>query len=80
MTVDVMLSLFFFFFTSVIGVSSFDVLACRNSSVTLNVVLLEDEGSPWSLKFVQDVVDKAVRVENQKNQDAGEYHCTCVDV
>lgn len=77
-----MLSLFFFFFffTSVFGVSSFDVLACRNSSVTLNVVLLEDEGSPWSLKFVQDVVDKAVRVENQKNQDAGEYHCACVDV
>ncbi|XP_073713944.1 guanylyl cyclase C isoform X1 [Misgurnus anguillicaudatus] len=62
---------FFFCFSSLLGVSGFDVLACRNSSVTLNVVLLEDEGSPWSLKFVQDVVDKALRVENEKNVAAG---------
>lgn len=62
---------FFICFSSLLGVSGFDVLACRNSSVTLNVVLLEDEGSPWSLKFVQDVVDKAVRVENEKNTAAG---------
>ncbi|KAA0706334.1 Heat-stable enterotoxin receptor [Triplophysa tibetana] len=62
---------FFFFFSSALGVYGFDVSACRNSSITLNVVLLEDEGSPWSLKFVQDVVDQAVQVENQKNHDAG---------
>ncbi|XP_048037492.1 guanylyl cyclase C [Megalobrama amblycephala] len=66
-----MLGLFWFWFGSVLCVSGFDVLSCRNSSVTLNVVLLEDEDSPWSLKFVKDVVEMAVEVENQKNQDVG---------
>uniref|UniRef100_A0A673JE74 Guanylate cyclase n=1 Tax=Sinocyclocheilus rhinocerous TaxID=307959 RepID=A0A673JE74_9TELE len=44
------------------------VRGCRNSSVTLNVVLLEDENSPWSLKFVKDAVEMAVEEENEKNQ------------
>ncbi|XP_077058480.1 guanylyl cyclase C isoform X1 [Siphateles boraxobius] len=66
-----MLGLFWFWFGSVLCVSGFDVLSCRNSSVTLNVVLLEDEDSPWSLKFVKDVVEMAVEVENKQNQDAG---------
>ncbi|XP_067237198.1 guanylyl cyclase C [Chanodichthys erythropterus] len=66
-----MLGLFWFWFGSVLCVSGFDVLSCRNSSVTLNVVLLEDEDSPWSLKFVKDVVEMAVEVENKKNQDVG---------
>lgn len=69
---DGMLGLFWFWFGSVLCVSGFNVLSCRNSSVTLNVVLLEDEDSPWSLKFVEDVVKMAVEVENKKNQDAGE--------
>uniref|UniRef100_A0A672RJB3 Guanylate cyclase n=1 Tax=Sinocyclocheilus grahami TaxID=75366 RepID=A0A672RJB3_SINGR len=63
-----MLGLFWFWFGSVLSVSGFDVLSCRNSSVTLNVVLLEDENSPWSLKFVKDVVEMAVEEENEKNQ------------
>lgn len=67
-----MLGLFWFWFGSVLCVSGFDVLSCRNSSVTLNVVLLEDEDSPWSLKFVKDVVEMAVEEENKKNQDVGE--------
>jgi len=36
------------------------------------VVLLEDEDSPWSLKFVKDMVEMAVEAENKQNQDAGE--------
>uniref|UniRef100_A0A673JA31 Guanylate cyclase n=1 Tax=Sinocyclocheilus rhinocerous TaxID=307959 RepID=A0A673JA31_9TELE len=63
-----MLGLFWFWFGSVLSVSGFDVLSCRNSSVTLNVVLLEDENSPWSLKFVKDAVEMAVEEENEKNQ------------
>ncbi|KAI2666910.1 Heat-stable enterotoxin receptor [Labeo rohita] len=63
-----MLGLFSFLFGSVLCVSGFDVLNCRNSSVTLNVVLLEDENSPWSLKFVKDMVEMAVEQENEKNQ------------
>ncbi|TRY88394.1 hypothetical protein DNTS_018304 [Danionella cerebrum] len=51
--------------------SSLDVLSCRNSSVTLNVVLLEDENSPWSLRFVKDVVETAVEKENGKNLKEG---------
>lgn len=63
-----MLGLLWFWLGSVLSVSEFDVLSCRNSSVTLNVVLLEDENSPWSLKFVKDTVDMAVEEENKKNQ------------
>ncbi|XP_051988836.1 guanylyl cyclase C [Xyrauchen texanus] len=66
-----MLGLLWLCFASVFWVSGFDILSCRNSSVTMNVVLLEDEGSPWSLKFVQNVVDKAVDEENHKNKVAG---------
>lgn len=66
------MGLFWFWLGSVLCVSGFDVLSCRNSSVTLNVVLLEDEESPWSLKFVKDVVEMAVEVENKQNQDAGD--------
>ncbi len=46
--------------------------AAENSSVTLNVVLLEDENSPWSLKFVKDKVEMAVEGENEKNQAESE--------
>ncbi|KAL1246527.1 hypothetical protein QQF64_034661 [Cirrhinus molitorella] len=63
-----MLGLFWFWFGSVLCVSGFDVLNCKKSPVTLNVVLLEDENSPWSLKFVKDVVEMAVEDENEKNQ------------
>ncbi len=69
---DGMLGLFWFWFGSVLCVSGFDVLRCRNSSVTLNVVLLEDENSPWSLKFVEDTVKMAVEEENEKNQAESE--------
>lgn len=69
---DGMLGLFSFLFGSVLCVSGFDVLNCRNSSVTLNVVLLEDENSPWSLKFVKDMVEMAVEQENEKNQAESE--------
>lgn len=72
LVVDVMLGLFWFWFGSVLSVSGFDVLSCRNSSVTLNVVLLEDENSPWSLKFVKDAVEMAVEEENEKNQAESE--------
>lgn len=69
---DGMLGLIWFWFGSVLGVSGFDVLSCRNSSVTLNVVLLEDENSPWSLKFVKDKVEMAVEEQNEKNQAESE--------
>jgi len=72
LTADGMLGFFLLWFGSVLCVSGFDVLSCRNSSVTLNVVLLEDEDSPWSLKFVKDMVEMAVEAENKQNQDAGE--------
>lgn len=51
--------------------AGFDAERCRNSSVTLNVVLLEDEGSLWSLKFVSFAVEKAIEVENRINNETG---------
>ncbi len=69
---DGMLGLIWFWFGSVLCVSGLDVSRCRNSSVTLNVVLLEDENSPWSLKFVKDKVEMAVEGENERNQAESE--------
>ncbi|KAI5621762.1 heat-stable enterotoxin receptor-like [Silurus asotus] len=52
-------------------VTGFDAEACRNSSVSLNVVLLEDEGSLWSLKYVRFAVQKAIEEENLINNRTG---------
>ncbi|XP_056308972.1 guanylyl cyclase C [Danio aesculapii] len=70
-----MLALLCLCWVSLLGVSGFDVLSCKNSSVTLNVVLLEDENSPWSLKFVKDVVETAVEDQNKQNHAEGlDFH------
>ncbi|KAG7325925.1 hypothetical protein KOW79_010850 [Hemibagrus wyckioides] len=49
----------------------FDAEKCRNSSFSLNVVLLEDEDSLWSLKYVRIAVQKAIEDENLINNQTG---------
>ncbi|MCI4395305.1 hypothetical protein PGIGA_G00178820 [Pangasianodon gigas] len=51
--------------------AGFDAERCRNLSVSLNVVLLEDEDSLWSLKYVRFAVEKAIEEENQINNQTG---------
>lgn len=51
--------------------TSFNPETCTNSTVSLNVVLLEDEGSLWSLKYVRVAVEAAVKKENQENMQSG---------
>ncbi|XP_060759987.1 guanylyl cyclase C [Neoarius graeffei] len=51
--------------------AGFDAERCRNLSVTLNVVLLEDEESMWSLKYVRFAVKKAVEEQNIINNQTG---------
>ncbi|XP_062846944.1 guanylyl cyclase C [Trichomycterus rosablanca] len=50
---------------------AFDVERCRNLPVTLNIVLLEDEDSLWSLKYVQYAVQQAIERENQVMNASG---------
>lgn len=54
------------------GSLGFDVERCRNLPVTLNIVLLEDEDSLWSLKYVQYAVQLAIERENQFMNASGE--------
>ncbi|KAI1884555.1 hypothetical protein AGOR_G00227590 [Albula goreensis] len=43
----------------------------------LNVVLLEDDVSQWSLKYVREAVEEAIETENQLNAEAGvEFNLT----
>ncbi|TTO31547.1 Heat-stable enterotoxin receptor [Bagarius yarrelli] len=51
--------------------AGFDADTCRNLPVSLNVVLLEDEDSLWSLKYVRVAVEKAIEVENLFNNRSG---------
>ncbi|XP_072531268.1 guanylyl cyclase C [Salminus brasiliensis] len=51
--------------------AGFDVERCRNLPVTLNIVLLEDESSLWSLKYVEVAVKWAIASENRKNANEG---------
>ncbi|KAG9279281.1 heat-stable enterotoxin receptor isoform X2 [Astyanax mexicanus] len=48
--------------------AGFDAERCRNLPVTLNIVLLEDESSLWSLKYVEVAVKKAIADENERNK------------
>ncbi|XP_035381201.1 heat-stable enterotoxin receptor isoform X1 [Electrophorus electricus] len=49
----------------------FDVERCKSLSVTLNIVLLEDEDALWSLKFVRSAVEVAIANENRINEQQG---------
>ncbi|XP_076863972.1 guanylyl cyclase C [Brachyhypopomus gauderio] len=49
----------------------FDAEKCKNSSMTLNIVLLEDEDALWSLRFVRAAVEEAIEDENRINQKEG---------
>ncbi|KAM9434796.1 guanylyl cyclase C [Clarias gariepinus] len=51
--------------------AGFDPERCRNLPVSLNVVLLEDEDSLWSLKYVRIAVLKAIEEENLINNQTG---------
>lgn len=53
--------------------AGFDAERCTNLSVTLNVVLLEDQDSSWSLRYVKGAVKKAIAEENSINQEEGGY-------
>ncbi|GAA6084160.1 guanylyl cyclase C isoform X1 [Tachysurus ichikawai] len=50
---------------------AFDPETCRNLKFSLNVVLLQDEDSLWSLKYVQYAVEKAIEDENLINNQTG---------
>ncbi|XP_047672833.1 guanylyl cyclase C isoform X1 [Tachysurus fulvidraco] len=49
----------------------FDPETCRNLKFSLNVVLLEDEDSLWSLKYVRYAIEKAINDENLINNQTG---------
>lgn len=52
---------------------AFDPETCRNLKFSLNVVLLQDEDSLWSLKYVQYAVEKAIEDENLINNQTGKF-------
>lgn len=39
--------------------------------ITVNVILLEDEESPWSLKFVKGQIQKAIETDSTINTAEG---------
>ncbi|KAJ8387578.1 hypothetical protein AAFF_G00152740 [Aldrovandia affinis] len=47
------------------------VKECMKAKYVLNVVLLEDDVSQWSLKYVKNAVEIAIEIENQRNVEAG---------
>ncbi|MCJ8749499.1 hypothetical protein PDJAM_G00177000 [Pangasius djambal] len=51
--------------------AGFDAERCTNLPVSINVVLLEDENSLWSLKYVRFAVEKAIKEENLINNQRG---------
>ncbi|KAI4889235.1 hypothetical protein NFI96_019827 [Prochilodus magdalenae] len=78
MIIPVMLSVLWLACCSALAAlaAGFDLDKCRNQPVTLNVVLLEDEGSLWSLKYVEVAVEKAIAEENliYENQGPPQAH------
>ncbi|CAL8283980.1 unnamed protein product [Merluccius merluccius] len=46
---------------------------CNNGSV-INVILLNDDQAPWSMKFVEKKVTEAIELNSQLNADAGMSH------
>nr|CAQ64670.1 guanylate cyclase C type 2 [Anguilla anguilla] len=54
-----------------ITAQSLMVRDCLKSAYVLNVVLLEDDVSEWSLKFVKAGVERAIAIENQRNAEEG---------
>uniref|UniRef100_A0AAR2JUK4 Guanylate cyclase n=1 Tax=Pygocentrus nattereri TaxID=42514 RepID=A0AAR2JUK4_PYGNA len=50
--------------------AGFNAEKCRNLPVTLNIVLLEDQDSLWSLKYVEVAVERAIAMENEKNAES----------
>ncbi|XP_030649199.1 heat-stable enterotoxin receptor [Chanos chanos] len=53
------------------AVRGFSVEDCEDSPYDLNVVLLEDDVSQWSLKFVQSAVEAAIELDRSINERAG---------
>lgn len=53
--------------------AGFDAEKCRSLPVSLNVVLLEDENSLWSLKYVRFAVEEAIKEQNIINNRTGAY-------
>ena len=54
------------------------VKQCLKSAYVLNVVLLEDDVSLWSLKFVRAAVERAIATENKLNAAEGRLlHFQC---
>lgn len=41
------------------------------AGITINVILLEDEESPWSLKYVESEIEEAVLKDNNINVAQG---------
>lgn len=57
----------------VLGILAVQCLAIRQclEGITINVILPEDEESPWSLKYVRDEIGKAIQTENSVNVEEG---------
>lgn len=45
--------------------------SCLNSSYLMNVVLLQDDVSPWNIKFVKPAVMKAIETDTEINYKSG---------
>ncbi|XP_031417083.1 heat-stable enterotoxin receptor isoform X2 [Clupea harengus] len=52
------------------GCDSFN-LGCLNGTTTINVVLLDDNHSPWSIDFVREAVDQALLIDSAINYEKG---------
>uniref|UniRef100_A0A8C9VSC3 Guanylate cyclase n=1 Tax=Scleropages formosus TaxID=113540 RepID=A0A8C9VSC3_SCLFO len=55
----------------VVATQFLPVSPCLDGKYLLNVILMEDEGSPWSLSYVKGPVLRAVDTDAQLNLEAG---------
>lgn len=50
--------------------------SCLKGELMINVVLLQDGVSPWSLEFVKPAVSKAIELNAEINYSTGKL-CSC---
>lgn len=58
-------------FLNVVVVEGGFLESCRGRLFNLNVVLLEDDVSMWSLKYVREAVYSAINKDKLRNEAAG---------
>ncbi|XP_051273224.1 guanylyl cyclase C [Dicentrarchus labrax] len=55
----------------VLGILAVPCQGIRPEEITIDVILLDDEASPWSLKFVKGEIEKAMETVNTINTSVG---------